>query len=76
LGELLPADKARVTAQLDNAEVVVLDLTSPTSLVDMDAEIQQRLHSLCLTESTAYFQIWQRRSAESESLPCIANPRR
>lgn len=75
LGQLLPADKARVMEQLDNADVVVLDLTSPTSLVDMDADIQRRLHSLCLTESTSYFQVWRRRAPESESLACIANPR-
>jgi len=76
LGQLLPADKARVMEQFDNADVVVLDLTSPTSLVDVDADFQRRLHALCLTESTTYFQIWQRRSAESENLPCMANPRK
>jgi hypothetical protein len=76
LGQLLPADKARVMEQLDNVDVVVLDLTSPTSLVDTDADFQRRLQSLCLTESTTYFQVWQRRSADSENLPCIANPRK
>jgi hypothetical protein len=75
LGQLLPADKARVMEQFDNADVVVLDLTSPTTLVDADAEIQRHLHSLCLTESTSYFQVWRRRSPESENLACIANPR-
>ena len=75
LGQLLPADKARVMEQLDNADVVVLDLTSPTTLVDTDAEIQRHLHSLCLTESTSFFQVWRRRSPESENLACIANPR-
>jgi len=75
LGQLLPADKARVMEQLDNADVVVLDLTSPTTLVDTDTEIQRHLHSLCLIESTSYFQVWRRRSPESENLACIANPR-
>jgi hypothetical protein len=75
-GQLLPADKSRVMEELDDADVIVLDLTSPTSLVDMDAEIQRHLSSLCLTESTNYFQIWRRRLPESANLPCIANPRR
>jgi hypothetical protein len=75
-GLLLPADKARVTQQLDNADVVVLDLTSPTDLVDMDADVQRHLNSLCLTQSTAYFQIWWRRSPEAANLQCISNPRR
>ena len=75
-GLLLPADKARVMEQLDSADVVVLDLTSPTDLVDMDADIQRHLYSLCLTESTTYFQIWWRRSQQLASPPCIADPRR
>jgi hypothetical protein len=75
-GLLLPADKARVMEQLDNSDVVVLDLTSPTDLVDMDTGVQRHLYSLCLTQTTAYFQIWWRRSPESANLTCIANPRR
>ncbi|MGD0939069.1 MAG: hypothetical protein ABR905_05095 [Terracidiphilus sp.] len=75
-GQLLPADKERVIEQLDQSNVVILDLTSPTTLVDMDAEIRQHMSSLCLTQSTAYFQVWWRRSTESASLPCIANPRK
>lgn len=74
-GQLLPADKARVMEQLDDAGVVVLDLTSPTDLVDMDADFRRHLDSLCLTQSTTYFQVWWRRSQKSANLPCIANPR-
>ncbi|MGA3345138.1 MAG: hypothetical protein ABSC76_09750 [Terracidiphilus sp.] len=76
VGQLLPADKARVIEQLDNADVVVLDLTSPTSLVEMDAEIRQRLSSHCLAQSTNYFQVWWRRSSQRSNLGCIADPRR
>lgn len=75
-GLLLPADKTRVMKQLDNSDIVVLDLTSPTDLIDMDPDFQRHLSSLCLTQSTTYFQIWWRRSQESANLPCIANPRR
>lgn len=75
-GLLLPADKVRVTQQLDNADVVALDMTSPTDLVDMDADIQGRLHSLCLMQSTAYFQIWQRSSSITASQHCaVVSPR-
>ena len=75
-GLLLPDDKARVMNQLDDSEIVVLDLTGPTDLVDLDADFRRHLNTLCLTQSTAYFQIWQRRTQESANLPCIANPRK
>ncbi len=75
-GQLISADKARIEEQIDNANVVVLDLTSPTTVVDRDADIQQHLHSLCLTQSTTYFQLWQRRSSEHANLSCIVDPRK
>jgi hypothetical protein len=75
-GLLLPADQVRVLQQMDSADVVVLDLTSPTDLVDMDAEVAAHLNRMCLTESTANFQIWRRRMAETADAACIANPRR
>jgi hypothetical protein len=75
-GQLNPADEARVKEQIDNADVVVLDLTSPTTVADMDANIQPHLHSLCLTQSTTYFQLWWRRSSEHANLSCIADPRK
>jgi hypothetical protein len=74
-GQLNPADMVRVKEQIDNADVVVLDLTSPTTVADTDVGIQQHLHSLCLTQSTTYFQLWQRPASYSASLTCIANPR-
>lgn len=75
-GQLNPADKARVKEQIDNADIVVLDLTSPTTVADTDADIQRHLHPLCLTQSTTYFQLWRRRSSEHANLSCIADPRR
>lgn len=74
-GQLLPGDKARLMQQFDMASVVVLDLTSPTTIADTDADFQRRLHALCLTQSTVYFQTWWRRSLKPVNLPCIANPR-
>jgi hypothetical protein len=74
-GELLPTDKDRVIKQLDTADVVVLDLTSPTDLVDMDADIRQQIDSMCLEQSTTFFQIWWKRSPEASGLQCIADPR-
>jgi hypothetical protein len=75
-GLLLPADQLRVLQQMDSADVVVLDLTSPTDLVDTDAEVDAHLNRMCLVESTANFQIWKRRTAETADGTCIANPRR
>jgi hypothetical protein len=75
-GQLNPADKVRVKEQIDNADVVVLDLISPTTVADTDADIQRNLHSLCLTQSTTYFQLWRRRSSEHANLSCITDPRK
>jgi hypothetical protein len=75
-GQLNPADMARVKEQIDNANIVVLDLTSPTTVVDMDVDIQRHLHSLCLMQSTTYFQLWRRRSSEHANISCIADPRK
>ena len=75
-GQLFPADKARVMDQMNHASVIVLDLTSPTTLVDEDPEIRQILDSFCLTQSTAYFQVWRRRSPGSANLSCLVDPRR
>ena len=74
-GLLLPADEARVLQQMDGADVVVLDLTSPTDLVDTDLEVDAHLSRLCLTQSTENFQIWKRRTPEATDMKCIANPR-
>jgi len=74
-GLLLPADEARVLRQLDGADVVVLDLTSPTDLVDTNAEVSAHLNGLCLTQSTENFQIWKRRTPETQAGDCMVNPR-
>jgi hypothetical protein len=75
-GLLLPADKVRVMRQLDSADVIVLDLTSPTDLLDNDIDFQRYLYPMCLTRSTEYFQIWWRRSPETSGLQCIVDPRK
>lgn len=75
-GQLLPADKAHVIQQLDSADVVVLDMTSPTYLMNMDPDIHQHLHSRCLTQSNSYFQIWLRRSSMPAGIQCLAGESR
>ena len=76
VGQLLPEDYTRVIQQIDNADIVVLDLTSPTDYVDTDAEVKRHLNLLCLSQSTEYFQIWWRRSMKPADLTCIVNPRK
>jgi hypothetical protein len=61
-GQLLASDRARVIRQIDSAEVIVVDMTSPTLAGYPD--IQGHLHALCLTQSTPNFQIWQRRTSD------------
>jgi hypothetical protein len=39
--------------------------------VDMDADIQRHFSSLCLTQSTAYFKVWRRRSPGTLDFKCI-----
>lgn len=71
-GLLMPADETRVLAQLDSSDVVVLDLTSPTDLVDQDADVKAHLNRLCLVQSTDNFQIWKRGTPD---MTCIPDPR-
>ena len=75
-GQLLPEDKARVLRQMDEANVVALDLTSPTTLVERDTDIQGHLQSLCLTQSTDNFQVWKRLASGATDARCMENPRR
>lgn len=75
-GQLFPADKSRVLQQLDGAEVVVLDMTSPNELIAADTDIQSHLHSLCLTDSTANFQVWQRPATDVASQDCAKSVQR
>ncbi|MGA2887186.1 MAG: hypothetical protein ABSE51_03990 [Terracidiphilus sp.] len=74
-GELTPADKDRLMRKLESAEVVAFDLSSPTTLVDTDPDVQGYLKSLCLTQSTKYFQVWWRPS-QVNGHECIANLQR
>ena len=74
-GQLFPADRQRVLTQLKNADVVVEDLTSVTSAMDSDADIQSQLRSMCLTRETANFLIWFRPGLLPASTQCLPNLR-
>lgn len=74
-GELTSADKNRLMQKLQRADVVAFDLSSPTALVDRDPDIQRYLRSLCLRQSTKYFQVWWRPSQVGRQ-ECMANLQR
>ncbi len=72
-GVLLPADKRRLLAQLDDAEVVVEDRNGPTMFVDSDEEVQRRLAPMCLSNVTDAFRIWWRSPADG--IECLESSR-
>jgi hypothetical protein len=76
VGEMTDQDLRRVLAQIDVADVIVQDLTSPDVLVDTNADIQRRLDAMCLVSVTADMQIWVRRGAQTPGETCRTNPRR
>jgi len=69
LGQLLPGDKARVLAQIDAADVVVLDPTSPEAVVFVDKDIQRHLAAFCWRPATSNFQVLVR-TPEAADRPC------
>lgn len=74
VGQLLPADEDRLLNQIDAAQVVVLDQTSPVYAY-ADGNIQKRLSRFCKTLSTDYFEVWQLTPKPSEA-PCRTNVQR
>jgi len=75
-GQLFPADKQRLLARIQAAEVVVEDLSGPTSAIDADDEVQARLSSMRLTDAAPNFQVWWKRPPDSARAACMATPRR
>jgi len=59
-GLLYPADMQRILGQIEHADTVVEDMTSPTTLVDYNPQVQAELARMRLTSSTAHFRVWQR----------------
>ncbi|MFC5861894.1 hypothetical protein ACFPT7_06285 [Acidicapsa dinghuensis] len=59
VGQLLPADEDRMLRQIDAAQVVVLDRSSPVYAY-ADGRVQQRLSHFNRTSLTEYFEVWQR----------------
>ena len=64
-GLLLPSDRARILANMRDAEVVVEDTAHFPWFIDRDPEVQAELRSMCLTDVTRDFQIWWRHPPES-----------
>jgi hypothetical protein len=74
-GQLFPADEQRLLAKIQDADVVVEDLSGPTSAIDGDDDIQVRLNSMCLTDVTPDFQVWWRHPLNPEKTVCMKNAR-
>lgn len=70
-GQLLPSDITRVNGQIDQAEVVVLDMTSPIDF-DFLKPGTPLISSFCMTSATGNFQIWWRRSMLPIGTTCSA----
>jgi hypothetical protein len=74
-GQMFVADKQRVLAQVQDAEIIVEDLGGATSFIDYDPDVQQLLNQMCLTDVSANFQIWRRASLKSAGVVCKQNLR-
>jgi hypothetical protein len=68
-GQLFPADEQRLLFKMDEAEVVVEDLSSPTVFIDTDEGVQARLKSLCHAEPMANFRLAQACGASIQAIP-------
>jgi hypothetical protein len=75
-GQLFPVDKQRLLVKIQDTDVIVEDLSGPTSAIDADDDIQSRLSSMCLTNVTPNFQVWWRHPLNPEQTVCMPNPRR
>jgi hypothetical protein len=75
IGQLFPADKQRLLTKIQDADVIVEDLSGPTSAIDGDQDIQSQLSSMCLTEVTPNFQVWWRHPLNPEKTVCKPNMR-
>jgi hypothetical protein len=75
-GLLFPADKERLLEKIKDADVVVEDLNGATAFIDGDEDVQDLLVSMCLTDTTANFQIWWRHPLNPEKMVCKMNARR
>lgn len=60
VGQLLPADHARLMGQIAGSDVLVEDLTGPTDFIDHDPGVQAALSTMCQTQTMPYFRIWTR----------------
>jgi hypothetical protein len=76
LGQFLPSDKRRFLAKIQDADVIVEDLSGPTSYWDSDEDIQREFRSMCLTDATANFQVWWKYPPDPARAVCMANLRR
>lgn len=62
-GLLFPSQKQAIVDQINHADIVVEDLTSPPELVDQDADIQAALAAMRPGRQMTYFRVWQREPA-------------
>jgi hypothetical protein len=60
VGQLLPADHARLMRQIAGSDVLVEDLTGPTDFIDHDPAIQSDLSTMCRSQTLSYFRVWTR----------------
>ena len=74
-GQLFPADNQRLLTKIQDADVIVEDLSGPTSAIDADDDIQSQLSSMCLTNVTSNFQVWWRQPLNLEQTVCMPNQR-
>ena len=75
-GELLPSDTQRVLKQIQQADIVVQDLTGTTQFFE-EAGTRAALEPFCVTSSTAFFRVFERPGSnpvadDRGGMPCSA----
>jgi hypothetical protein len=68
-GQMLPADLLRLRSKIENAEVVIEDLSGPTDLLEGDPVIQRAVSSFCLATVTVNFKIYRKLADPQCQLP-------
>jgi hypothetical protein len=61
---MFPNDKARVRAQLREADVIVEDVDFMTSFAGWDEDVEPQLKTMCKQSETRSFRIWRKRSLD------------
>ena len=59
-GQFFPSDTQRMLDKIDQSDVIVEDLTSPSAIIDFDPDVKTHMASMHESGHMRYFRVWQR----------------